>query len=151
MTGLPDHEVRALAAVWHISGSGLQGRVLDKYDSALAVRGQPAFVRGEDPYQSAKLLIELRNYLVHYKVHSTSLDEEHELSAKLKNRFDSNTRREDPNHPWFPDQALGAGCARWAWESATALTSQFEAVMGVALAYSTQPEDFWPDGSGGLL
>jgi len=41
--------------------------ILDKYQMALRFAGKEPFLKGENPYQDAYLVIRTRNYLTHYK------------------------------------------------------------------------------------
>ncbi|MDX2381291.1 MAG: hypothetical protein QNM02_16205 [Acidimicrobiia bacterium] len=45
----------------------------------------------------------------------------HDFDDMLKDRFPSNGLMAGSGNPWWPDHALGAGCARWAHASAEAL------------------------------
>lgn len=74
-----------------------------------------------EPYQSAALLTSLRNALVHYKSESVAGDVEHLFTKALRGRFPDNRLMTGSGNPWWPDHALGAGCAEWAFESAKAL------------------------------
>lgn len=77
--------------------------------------------KGAEPYQSAALLIGLRNALVHYKSESVADDVEHRFTKTLRGRFPDNRLMKGSGNPWWPDHALGAGCVQWAFESARAL------------------------------
>ncbi len=109
-----------MAGWWASSGEGFE-RVLEKYELLLLFAAQPQLDKGAEPYQSADLLIKLRNALVHYKSESVSADIEHRFTKALRGRFDDNRLMEGSGNPWWPDHALGAGCAQWAFESAMAL------------------------------
>jgi len=61
-------------------------------------------------------VIALRNLSVQYRPQSYSHDEP-DLRAKVEDaraRITENALMAGANNPWFPDKALGAGCARWA-------------------------------------
>jgi hypothetical protein len=107
-------------------------QVLQKYQVALALTGRAAFVEGEEPYQSARLLIELRNWLVHYEPtwEPVAAHEEagefspHKLMRRLRGRFKPNPLCQ-PDAPFWPLKCLGAGCSLWAAEAALAFMDAF--------------------------
>ena len=109
-----------MAGWWAASGEGFE-RVLEKYQLSVLFADQPGLDRGAEPYQGAGLLIKLRNTLVHYKSESVSVDVEHRFAKDLRGRFADNRLMEGSGNAWWPDHALGAGCAQWAFESAKAL------------------------------
>jgi hypothetical protein len=131
-----------MAAFWEATEEGRRvGTVLVKYKWALKFCGQETFDEGSSPYQDVKLLIDLRNYLVHYRPQDVG----HSLKPPkwvggLVNRFPGNRLMTGSGNPWFPDIALGAGCAEWAWRSARALTDKLAATIGLELNY--QVADF---------
>ena len=71
-----------MLGIWALSEEdGKHSKTLSKYQLALRLAGQTEFLKGEDPYQSAALLIELRNFLTHYKPKSLGIGE----AARLTN------------------------------------------------------------------
>lgn len=104
--------------------SGDMGKTLSKYQILLLFAEQPKLNRGESPYQAASLLLELRNRIVHYKPETAYGDVRHTLEDKLKDKFEDNALVTSPSSNWWPDRALGAGCAKWAHESAKAFTDE---------------------------
>lgn len=117
---LPQRTRQLMAGWWAASGEGFEP-VLEKYQLLLLFADQPRLEKGAEPYQSADLLIRLRNALIHYKSESVSADVEHRFTKGLRGRFHDNRLTEGSGNPWWPDHALGAGCAKWAFESAEAL------------------------------
>jgi hypothetical protein len=60
---------------------------LGKFECALHHSKKPNMDKGSNPYQDAKIVIDLRNALVHFKPGlDTQADEHLELSNKLKNK-----------------------------------------------------------------
>jgi hypothetical protein len=104
--------------------------LLEKYEAIHLMLLGEDIPRGEEPYQSAFLLIRLRNALVHFfpeslpATGSTGEAELHRLERSLKGRFPENPRISAGN-PWYPDRALGAGCATWAVSSTRAFAKAF--------------------------
>jgi hypothetical protein len=137
--GLGEACLGLMAALWSATEQG-RLEILDKYDLALQFAGQQAFDRGSAPYQDARIVIRLRNYFLHYKPHDVAVDTDHSIGAALKGKFLPNLLMVDSGNPWFPDQALGAGCAEWAWRSTRALSDAFASRIGLRLNY--QQADF---------
>jgi hypothetical protein len=132
--GLDQACLRLMAGLWDATDRGRMD-VLAKFDLALLFAGQERFDRGSAPYQDAALLVRLRNYLVHYKPEGVSYERPHRLGAALSGKFDGSAFMRDAGNPWFPDRALGAGCANWSWRSARAFTDAFASRMGLTLNY----------------
>jgi hypothetical protein len=89
-------------------------------------------------------VIALRNWSVHYRPQSYSHDEP-DLRAKIedaRSRIVENALMTGSNKPWFPDRALGAGCARSAVQTVRAFVDEFVAAMGCRADY----RDFTPYG-----
>ena len=53
----------------------------------------------------------------------------------VRSRFADNALMAGSGNAWFPDHALGAGCARWAVQSARAFGDEFVAVIGCKANY----------------
>lgn len=107
-------------------------QILQKYQVALAVLGKEEFDEGVEPFQSARLLIDLRNWLVHYEPTWEPVPEQedkgpyspHKLTKRLKGKFQANPLCA-PHAPYWPYKCLGSGCAIWAAESAYAFMNEF--------------------------
>jgi hypothetical protein len=110
--------------------------VLEKYQIALPLAGFRPLDEGCEPYQSARSLIELRNWLVHYEptlepVYSVSGElpkaKVHKLYSRLKGKFPL-----DPlcasHAPFWPTKRLGSGCALWAAQASYELLRAFLSV-----------------------
>ena len=87
--------------------------------------------KGENPFQDADSLIDLRNALTHYKSEwDDSPDRHGRLEARLKGRFAPNPFAK--NSPlWFPHHCLGAGCADWAVKTSEWLLQEFSEKLGL--------------------
>src|SRR5262249_7027465 len=79
---------------------------------------------GTEPFQSAKLLVELRNILAHFRPATMSLSDANSLQSKFLSKFSENVLMVGSGNPYFPDKCLGAGCAGWAVESAKDFADQ---------------------------
>lgn len=109
-------------------------KVLRLYRHALHCAQAPGFDTGGDPYQSAVLLIQLRNTLVHFVPETHAHDSVHKLETGLRKRFDEN-RQAIGGVPWYSTRALGSGCARWAYKAAMALVDDWQRRMCLAHDY----------------
>ncbi|PFG70500.1 hypothetical protein DM05_0816 [Pseudomonas poae] len=130
-----------MATLWRKSPLK-RATMLEKYELALELNSKPELSRDASPYQDVKLLVELRNALVHYEpetiLNSSDTEEnkgaEHKFEKKLRGRFEPN-RLTGPGNPFYPDKVLGAGCARWAIVSAVAFADRFFEKLGIPCMY----------------
>jgi len=114
---LSQRTLELMAGWWSESREGFE-RVLTKYQLLLLFAGVPQLDKGVEPYQSAARLIGLRNTLVHYRSESVAADVEHRFTKALRGRFPDNKLMSGSGNPWWPDHALGTGCASWSFASA---------------------------------
>ena len=94
------------------------------------------------PIEDVTCVIALRNWSVHYRPQSYS-DGEPDLRAKIEHaraRITDNALHGRRRQPWFPDTALGAGCAQWAVDSVRAFVDEFVVLDGLQADY----RDFSP-------
>lgn len=105
---------------------------LQKYQIAiyLAAKNAP-LEEGEEPYQSAKLLIELRNKLVHFRPEWSGVDTSR-LETKMRGKFSLNPMVAN-NRPFFPDRCLSYGSAIWSVYTAIAFASVALKKIGLKL------------------
>ncbi|UJB66478.1 hypothetical protein YS110_17815 [Acidovorax sp. YS12] len=114
--------------------------IIEKYEIALELNSKPAFNAGTSPYQDVKLLIELRNALIHYEPETIvgfsghETPQQHKFEKRLKGKFPINPLTGLGN-PFYPDKVLGAGCAQWAVRAAVAFTDDFFQRLGVIPTY----------------
>jgi len=132
---------RVMAALWDKSPLK-KATMFEKFELALELNAKPELPRGASPYQDVKLLVDLRNALVHYepetilsfsngdKMQATN----HAFEKKLRGRFELNSLTGQGN-PFYPDKVLGAGCARWAVASAVAFADAFFETLGLPSMY----------------
>ncbi|MBI2488072.1 MAG: hypothetical protein HYW01_14235 [Deltaproteobacteria bacterium] len=110
--------------------------ILDKYQLALRFAGMEPFNKGENPYQDANLVVKIRNTLIHYKPQLLGGENIHQLEAKLKGKFPENKLMSgSAGNPYFPDKALGKGCAEWTVKSVLIFANGFFLRMGVIPHY----------------
>jgi len=129
--------VKALGTCW---GPELAWKsILDKFQEALSVAQKPPLPNGGGTaYENVKLLIGLRNALVHYQpetmtTYSQISDEAvtiHKFERKLRRRFALSPLVSSHN-AFFPDRCLSHGCAQWAVNSSIEFADQFFAHLGI--------------------
>ncbi|NCE87665.1 hypothetical protein DK870_25165 [Pseudomonas sp. Q1] len=115
--------------------------MLEKYELALELNAKPKIARNASLYQDVKLLVALRNALVHYEPETISnfsdndvKGEQHKFEKMLRGKFEHN-RLTGSGNPFYPDKVLGTGCARWAISSAVLFTDDFFEKLGVPCMY----------------
>ena len=92
-------------------------RLLDRFQLSLSIMGRAPFDRGQQPYQDAALVVQLRNALVHYRprMRASSDQGETELRA-LESRYREQQITLNPftsdGNPFFPDKCMSYGGAR---------------------------------------
>lgn len=132
--------VRArLATLWEQSDRGKRFSTLERYAMALSMSDKESMPKGSAPTQEAQLVVQLRNWIVHYRPEDQPDGQVPKLGEQLRNRFESN-RIMDPNNQWFPDRALSAGCARWAVDAIKAFTDEWCRRMDVKPVYRLLPD-----------
>jgi hypothetical protein len=105
--------------------------VLTRYEIVLHLLQRPPLVRGAEPFQSAALLIRLRNELVHYKSRWGKEMDGSKLLAALHSLKHQRPPFVSGDSNFFPHQCLSADCAAWAVRSAVAFIDAFYAQLDV--------------------
>jgi hypothetical protein len=133
LQGASAEAIESWAGLWKL-GSIDRASVLEKFQIALIVGRFKPFDRGAEPYQSANLLVKLRNELVHFRPAWASGTDEHgrsaELERRLQRRFPTNPFVAEGN-PFFPDKCLSHGAAAWAESASTEFAREFFSRVGV--------------------
>jgi len=112
--------------------------ILRKYEIALALAQKQPLDRAALIYQDAKLLVRLRNALIHYEPMSStssaksSQDEEQRFRGKFA--FNPLTGSKTP---FFPERCLGHGCAKWAVESSVGFVDHFCSKLGIEPVFNS--------------
>jgi len=140
--GLDGSVIKRLSRAWP-----LRLGLLEKYKMALVLADAEPFAIGRAPYDDARVLIQVRNTLVHYAPESIPGDpyirgqeDLHRLAKALRPRISVCPFYAEGNSFW-PDRALGHGCAEWALRSSLAFTDTFFAKLGKTPPY----EDLKPE------
>ena len=117
---------------------------LSRFEVVLHLLRKPPLNRGADPFQSAALVVRLRNELVHYKSRwSVEM-----ASSKLYSALQSLGHKPPPfAHPsmnFFPHRCLSADCGAWALRSVVAFLEAFYQALGVPSRFETYRSRFMP-------
>jgi hypothetical protein len=130
--------VRLMAAYWNSTRDGESVQAIRKYDAARLFAGCPRTDTGRLPDQDVERVIKLRNWSVHYRPQSFSHDEP-DRRARIEDArariVPENALMAGTNNPWFPDKALGAGCASWALRTVRAFVDEFVTAVGCRADY----------------
>lgn len=151
--GLPAEYTKRLAAVWKLEHIRQRVSIIEKYQLALELCDELLFESGLQPFQDTKLLIQLRNALVHYvpePVVTAPLPSGdiplQALERKLRGKFALSPfaltmtigigkvgeAPELTRHKavFFPDLCLGHGCAKWAVNTSLKFADEFCSTLG---------------------
>jgi hypothetical protein len=135
---------RLMARTWQATQEGRGIGPIDKYDLLLGLAGADPLNRDTEPFHSAQLLVRLRNVVAHYTPEEVAADVEHRLALQLRPRFPANRLMERSlGHPWWPDHCLGAGCAKWAAQSAMSLADYVTDTIGLTPNYRRLRDADW--------
>ena len=107
---------------------------IDKCQDALTATGHPRLNTGSGTGQTFDVVRRLRNALVHYKPEWEHGFITGALYNDLKNRLKGRENRQRIGEPWFPNKAVGAGCAEWAVDTSVAFALQWHTAMGLDAA-----------------
>jgi hypothetical protein len=143
---LGNEAITILARMWDIDHFN-RASTLEKYKASLKVCGKPGFDREDVCYKNSKLLLELRNTIVHFKPEfgSEELDRVANPATAHQKLGRSLMRKFDPcklggidkrGNAFFPSKCLGAGCARWGVKSSFLFAEAFYEKMGLPAPFS---------------
>jgi hypothetical protein len=119
--------------------------VLTKYQKILSLADKQPFTETDPAYANVKNLVEIRNFLMHYRrewviIHQGRVAGDGEKTRIEK--FEISLRhafKENPivhkNRPFFPDKCLGHGCAEWATINSLVVTGEFFSRLGLPAPY----------------
>jgi hypothetical protein len=119
--------------------------MLTKYQKILAIGGKSPFDDREPGLSNIKALIEIRNFLMHYKREWVVLknsgepgdgkDSTGEKFEKILMRKFAPNPFAGKNQPFFPDKCLGHGCAEWAVLNSLIFADEFFRRLGLTPPY----------------
>lgn len=137
---IPNHSL--MARLWELKIPRTASySILEKYQIALELNNLAQIESGSQPFQDAKLLIELRNALIHFEpetIKSTALEEKAD-PHKFEKRFSgkvSSSKVTGPGNPFYPDKLLGVDCAIWAVKSAINFADEFFNRISIESTYN---------------
>jgi Ni/Co efflux regulator RcnB len=127
--------LRLISEKWKNEKNFDRAPMLAKYQKILDIAGKSSFDEGDQAFANVRELMEIRNYLMHYKrewveVHKSGSTHHGEETAGerfekvLRNKFATNPLALK-NSLFFPDRCLGHGCAEWAIVNSIILTDEF--------------------------
>ena len=121
-----------MAQFWQATNNGRTISALDKYQMALLLAGKPKLDEGVVLVQDVKLLVDLRNALMHFKP-ATQVEAASpgRFEAQLRSKFNPNPLMTGMGNPYFPDKCLGASCAAWAFKAAKDLADEWSDRLGI--------------------
>jgi hypothetical protein len=132
-SGIPDDALATMRELWN--GKDQAERMLSllsTFQVALVCAGHERINPGAEPFQSVDVLVDLRDFLVHYKPQWHWADEYPKFLGRLKDKITQQRENRQPiGHPWFPNKALGAGCADWACETSITFARTWHQSMGL--------------------
>jgi hypothetical protein len=108
---------------------------LTRYELILHLLGKREIPRGAEPFQSAALVVRLRNELIHYKSRLGSQMNANKLFATLAAKNHRPSPFSDPSMNFFPHRCLSADCGEWAVISTYAYLNEVYASLGIASRY----------------
>lgn len=137
--------LRTIGAQWQNPKNFDRAPMLTKYQTILAIAGQPGFAEGDQAFANVRMLMEIRNHLLHYTrewvvIHSKrSPGREPESTSDhferaLARKFATNPLAAG-NLPFFPDRCLGHGCAEWAILNSIIFVDEFYRRLGLPVPY----------------
>lgn len=145
----PDEKMETLLKTigekWRNEKNFDRAPLVNKYQKILLIAGKPEFEEDDLIFSDIRTLIEIRNYLMHYKREwiviqkrgtGEDFDEAHgeKLERLLSNKFKYNPLAQK-NRPFFPDICFGHGCAEWAVKNSLEFTDEFFKRLGLPPPY----------------
>lgn len=105
--------------------------LLDRFQLTLHLLGSVPFDTGAEPFQDARLVVQLRNELVHYAPRWRTTGDERRFERALHSKNFTINPFTGEGNPFFPDKALGYGCAEWAWTTVLKFADTFFDKIGI--------------------
>jgi len=107
--------------------------LIARYQKILDIAKKPLFQENNPVFSNVRNLVEIRNYLMHYKREWVIvLGVKQNGKETQAEKFERLLKREFPENPlaqknqqFFPDKCLGHGCAEWAVLNSLAFTGEF--------------------------
>ena len=127
--------LRQIGEKWKNEKNFDRAPLLSKYQKILIIAGMPSFDEGDPAFANLRILIEIRNHLMHYTREWMVIGNgggrcagEETTGGKFEKsvikKFATNPLALK-NQPFFPDKCLGHGCAEWAVVNSLIFTDEF--------------------------
>jgi hypothetical protein len=137
--------LQRIAEGWRNEKNFDRAPVLTKYQKVLVIAGKQPFPEKDPAFTNVKNLIEIRNFLMHYRREWVvlakgrgPLSQERTQGEKF-GRILKHAFKENPfagrNRPFFPDRCLGHGCAEWAVINSLIITDAFFSRLNLPAPY----------------
>ena len=122
-----------------------------KYQKILVITGASPFEEDDPVFSNVRDLIQLRNYLMHYRREWVVVADERmsendtetqveKFEKKLQRKFAQNPFAHK-NQPYFPDKCFGHGCAEWAVTNSLRFTDAFFHKLDLPTPYEGIKDD----------
>jgi len=127
--------LRTVRETWKNQRNFDRAPLIMRYQKILTIARKPPFDENSPGFTDVRNLIEIRNYLMHYRREWLIMQDDEEVRNReetragkfeklLKNKFLQNPFAQK-NQPFFPDHLLGHGCAEWAVRNSLEFTDEF--------------------------
>jgi len=132
-----NHEMllKTIGEKWQNEKNFDRAPMISKYQKILTIAGAPPFDDDDPAFANVRVLIEIRNHLMHYKREWVVIRDRGAAPAgeeTTADKFEKILRKKfaiNPlaakNLPFFPDKCLGHGCAEWAIANSLIFTDEF--------------------------
>jgi hypothetical protein len=131
-----------LSSIWITPQFQRNADLISKFQVALKLSTGNVFDKGDSPYQNIKLLVDLRNIIVHFKPEygSSDMDKQrikesshNSIAQSIRGKFELNKIGgiHLGGSPFFPRKCLGFGCAEWSVRSAIIFIDDFSRRIGI--------------------
>jgi hypothetical protein len=137
--------LKTIGEKWRNEKNFDRAPLANRYQKILIITEKPVFDDDNPVFSTIRNLIEIRNFLMHYKREwiviqkgglsgVSSETHEEKMERMLKNKFPGNPLAQK-NSPFFPDICFGHGCAEWAVENSLAFTDEFFKKLELPASY----------------
>lgn len=127
--------LRTIREKWKNQRNFDRASLITRYQKILNIAKKPLFDENNPGFSDVRHLVEIRNYLMHYRrewvivqndeeVRNSEETHTEKFEKLLKNKFLQNPFAHK-NQPFFPDKLLGHGCAEWAIRNSLEFTDEF--------------------------
>jgi len=141
---LSNEDRRSLAVLWSLLEEGSRRvPLLEKFSFTLQLLARKGFDKGGDPWGRTKVLVGLRNYLVHFKPEDEIVESNVDSRPVEERRMEKSVKGRFAFHPGFKGpgvayrRVLSAGCAIWSVQTSVAFADRFFELLGIPCEYES--------------